>query len=126
MRSIALYARLIVFCSVAALGAIGTAIAANPDQVQQLRDTKSCAGCDLTDAQLTGAQLDGADLSGANLSNAILYGANLSGANLAGAVLNGADLKLANLTGALDADLSGAQMDERTICPSGNAGPTCN
>jgi hypothetical protein len=126
MRSISPHARLIVFFCLAALGAIGTAIAANPDHVQQLRETKSCPGCDLTDAQLSGAQLAGSDLSGANFSNANLYGANLSGANLSGAVLNGADLKLANLTGAVDADLSGAQTDERTICPSGNAGPACN
>lgn len=104
---------------------IGVAAAANPDQVQQLRDTKSCAGCDLTDAQLSGAQLQGADLSGANLSNANLYGANLNGANLAGAVFNGADLKLASLDGATDANLAGADTDTRTICPAGNAGP-CN
>jgi len=104
---------------------VSAAAAANPDQLQQLRETKSCAGCDLTDAQLSGAQLQGADLSGANLSNANLYGANLSGANLAGAVLNGVDLKLANLDGATDANLAGADTDTRTICPSGNAGP-CN
>jgi pentapeptide repeat protein len=125
MRSMS--TRLVLFvCIAIALGAIATVIAANADQVQQLKDTHQCAACDLTDARLSGAQLEGADLSGANLSNADLYGANLRGANLAGAVLNGANLKLADLSGAVDADLTGAATDERTVCPNGNAGPSCN
>ena len=127
MQTKSSHRNLLIGCFTALLLAalVGVAAAANPDQVQQLRETKACAGCDLTDAQLSGAQLQGADLSGANLSNANLYGANLSGANLAGAVFSGADLKLANLDGAADANLAGADTDTRTICPAGNAGP-CN
>jgi len=116
--------RRILFLFIAiALGAIGTAIAANADQVQQLLSTKKCSLCDLSDAQLGGKPLAGADLSGANLSNAVLYGTDLRGANLAGAVLNGANLKAANLTGAAGAAFAGTETDDRTICPSGNAGP---
>ena len=43
---------------------------------------KSCAGCDLANADLTGANLAGADLSLANLDDAWLIGANLDKANL--------------------------------------------
>ena len=114
------------FCVAIALGAISTAIAANPDHVQQLKETRQCASCDLTEAALSGVQLEGANLAGANLSNADLYGANLRGANLAGAVLNGANLKLADLSGAVDADLTGADTDSRTVCPNGTQGPSCN
>ena len=124
MQSIPLRTSLIFsFCAAIALGAIGTAIAANADQVEQLLSTKKCALCDLSDAQLGGKQLAGADLSGANLSNAILYGTNLRGAKLAGAVLNGANLKAADLSGETDAALAGSATDDRTICPSGAVGP---
>jgi uncharacterized protein YjbI with pentapeptide repeats len=44
--------------------------------------------------------LSGADLSEANLSGANLLGADLSEANLSGANLSGADLSEANLSGA--------------------------
>ena len=43
---------------------------------------KSCAGCDLANADLTGANLAWADLSLANLDDAWLIGANLDKANL--------------------------------------------
>jgi uncharacterized protein YjbI with pentapeptide repeats len=58
--------------------------------------------CDLTDANLSGA-----DLSGANLDYAIMTGANLSGASLTSATLHAAIFKSANLS---SADLSGATM----------------
>ena len=117
-------ARLIVsFCAAAALATIGTAFAANPDHIEQLKNTNACSLCNLEEAQLSGFTFSGADLSGANLANAQMYGTNLSGANLAGAILQGANLRMANLTGAKDAALSGAQTDERTICPSGDHGP---
>ncbi|WP_330664760.1 pentapeptide repeat-containing protein [Bariatricus massiliensis] len=71
---------------------------------------------DLSDANLRRANLSGADLSDANLSGANLSGANLSdanlsGANLSGADLSGADLSDANLSGA---DLSGANLSQTT------------
>ena len=58
---------------------------------------------DLSEANLSGAELRGADLSGAELR-----GANLRGANLSDADLSGADLRGANLS---DADLRGANLD---------------
>jgi uncharacterized protein YjbI with pentapeptide repeats len=127
MRNMSTVGKLLLLAGCALVaGAVGSAIAANPDQIQQLMKTRECPGCDLTDATLMGAGLPGADLTGANLSNANLYGANLQGANLTGAVFNGANLKLANLAGATGADLSGAETDDRTTCPDGNHGPTCN
>ena len=81
------------------------------------------SGADLSDANLSGADLSGADLSdanlrGANLSDANLSGADLRRANLSGANLSGADLRRANLRGAnlrganlSDANLSGADLD---------------
>jgi uncharacterized protein YjbI with pentapeptide repeats len=60
------------------------------------------SGADLSQADLTGANLSGVDLSQAKLYAASLIGANLSHARLAGAILNGAIL--------LEADLSGANL----------------
>ncbi len=58
------------------------------------------------------ANLSNSDLSGANLNKTILRQANLSGINLNGANLSEADLKRANLNGAnlSEADLSGADL----------------
>ena len=111
-----------ILCSAVVLVA-GPATAANPDHVEQLKNTGKCPGCNLEEAKLSGLRLSGADLSGANLANAELYGTLLQGANLAGAVLQGANLRMANLSGALDAALGGAQTDERTTCPNGDPGP---
>ncbi len=74
----------------------------------------------LSDADLRGANLRYADLSGANLSDANLRGANLRYADLSGANLRGANLSGANLRGA---NLSGANFNESTAmllpqCPS--------
>ncbi|HHQ0170889.1 TPA: pentapeptide repeat-containing protein, partial [Listeria innocua] len=60
------------------------------------------SNADLSNANLSYADLNGADLRGANLSYADLNGADLSdadlrGANLSYADLNGADLRGANL-----------------------------
>ncbi|HEY9824151.1 MAG TPA: DUF5777 family beta-barrel protein, partial [Stenomitos sp.] len=62
----------------------------------QLIQTKTCKGCDLSNANLSGLDLSNADLSGANLSNADLSNANLTGANLSDANLYLA--KLGNTT----------------------------
>ncbi|MBW4552361.1 MAG: pentapeptide repeat-containing protein [Aphanocapsa sp. GSE-SYN-MK-11-07L] len=89
--------------AIAALSLVGwgqVAQAADPAQLDQLRRTKKCPGCDLSYAKLRGVNLSGADLSGANLNVANLRGANLSGANLTGANLNLTDLTRTNLTGA--------------------------
>ena len=64
-----------------------SASAFDPDDLQTLKDTNRCAGCDLRKANLTraklrGAYLEDADLGGANLRDAYLKGAFLSGANM--------------------------------------------
>jgi len=114
-----------VFCFCVAamfLTVVGTAIS-DPDKVEQLRTTKKCSLCNLEGANVNGWDLRGADLSGANLANAQMYGTRLQKANLPGTILQAANLKMANLSGATDAELSGAQTDEHTTCPNGNAGP---
>lgn len=98
-------------------------IAANPQQINQLRQTNQCPGCDLRSiplqqASLANADLQRADLRGSNLREANLAGANLSGASLSGASLRqanlaGADLTEANLTGA---DLTGANLENSARC----------
>lgn len=117
-----------------------SAWAENPADVDQLRDTRSCADCSLGGASfdnedlsaailtnatlymssLSGTNLSGADLSGANLGKSLLDGTDLSGANLAGADLSGADLSTANLNGA---DLTDAVTDSNTTCPDASSGP---
>jgi uncharacterized protein YjbI with pentapeptide repeats len=104
------------------------ALASDPEHVEKLRETRSCAKCDLSDAILTGETLNGANLEGANLrgaklGQATLYRALLRAADLTGADLNGADLSGANLENAIGINLTGAITDFRTICPSGTPGP---
>jgi uncharacterized protein YjbI with pentapeptide repeats len=64
-------------------------------------------GANLSGANLSRAKLFRADLSQADLSRAVLFKANLSQADLAGANLNGADLSGAYL---IRANLSGASL----------------
>lgn len=75
--------------------------------------TKSFAGMDLTDANLSNAILEGVDLHGLTLSGAQLQGARLKGANLNGAILTRSSKGRADFT---NADLTsttfvGAQLD---------------
>ncbi|MDB4683732.1 leucine-rich repeat protein, partial [bacterium] len=75
------------------------------------------AGADLTDANLTGADLTDIDLTGANLTGADLTGADLTdidltGANLTGAALSDADLSGADLTGA---DLTNVKISDAIL-----------
>ena len=78
---------------------------------QGIKD-RNLSGVDLSDADLSGANLMNAKLSGADLSSADLSGANLMNAKLSGADLSGANLSGANLMNAKlsDADLSGAYL----------------
>ncbi len=69
-------------------------------------------GADLSDANLSGADLISADLSGANLSGADLISADLSGANLSGANLKVANLGATNLS---SANLSGANLSSANL-----------
>ncbi len=87
------------------------------EDLDRLKNTRECQGCDLTGADLRKADLDGADLTEANLKSANLSGANLFEALLNGAVLQGANLTGADLRGAMlnradlkNADLSGANL----------------
>ncbi len=83
------------------------------ENIEQLKKTKSCRGCDLSGANLTRFDLTGADLEGADLSQAKFFladltKANLKDTNLTGAAFGGADLSDADLRGA---DLRGASLD---------------
>ena len=69
--------------------------------LDRLKKTNECAGCDLSGANLGNTDLFGANLEGANLKRANLRGANLGGANLKWAKLTEADLSDANIDGAL-------------------------
>jgi uncharacterized protein YjbI with pentapeptide repeats len=99
------------------------------------------SGCDLTDAQdsgatfteanlrgtdLTGAQLEAAQFTNADLAESTLVDADLEGANLAGADFTEADLNDADLVGT---NVAGG-LWSGTICPDGtnsdNDGGTCS
>ena len=69
-------------------------MAYNEKQLQTLLATKACADCDLSNADVTGANLGSANLRRANLVNANLSGAKLKYANLRGAKLKNADRSL--------------------------------
>jgi hypothetical protein len=86
--------------------------------IERLRNTNSCPGCELFYANLRGANLSSANLISANLFNAYLGGANLTNAYLMHSYLNGADLINANLKGAdltyanlINAYLGGANFE---------------
>ena len=73
------------FIVLAFLMTIGTQVsAADPDDLQKLKDTGKCATCDLG-----GADLSGADLGGTNLSGAYMQGAALCNTTMPdGSVIN--------------------------------------
>ena len=81
--------------------------AANPEDVQRLRDTNECSECDLSNIDLSGM-----DLSNAKLGFSNLRGSNLAGTNLEEAFLFGADLRETNLQNAnlRDAELESAKL----------------
>ena len=111
MRGIVLMKATLTALTIAATMFASSASAFDPDDLQKLKDTGFCVGCDLRKANLTGANLIGADLSGTDLRDAYLKGAFLSGANLEGADLSGAFLMDANLSGA---NLNGAALSYTT------------
>ena len=80
----------------------------NGEDLEKLKTTGNCAGCDLRGANLVGAEIDGADLTRADLSYSELVDADLTGANLTEVSLSGADLTGTNFTEAnlTEADLS--------------------
>jgi uncharacterized protein YjbI with pentapeptide repeats len=118
---------------IAAIGVLALIGWANPTYAQnlppieQLRNTRICKGCDLSNANLKGMDLSNTDLSGANLGNADFSGAMLTNANLSGANLylanfsnanlkgvnfSGANVKGANLAGA---DLTGSNLTDANL-----------
>lgn len=114
--------RLVCAC-VMALGLAAVAAAEKPEDRARLLQTRSCAGCDLSAADLKGVNAFDGDLSGADFQRANLYKANLRGSNLQDARFDGANLSGANLEGATGADLANANTDENTTCPNGKKGP---
>lgn len=76
------------------------------DDLVKLKATGSCQNCDLS----------GANLGGANLKWAYLQNADLSGANLSGAILRDANLYNADLSNAFlgDADITGTILNNAT------------
>jgi uncharacterized protein YjbI with pentapeptide repeats len=94
--------KLVGAASLAALGIVAFAWAANPPTLSPT-------------ASLRGADLSGSDLTGVNLRNVDLSNANLSQTNLTGADLRGADLSNANLDDAIWS---------QTTCPDGTVSDT--
>lgn len=89
--------------------ATGTAAnAENPTHVVSLKQTMTCAGCDLAGAHLRVARIAGANLAGADLSKADLISADLGRTDLTGANLSNADLIRASLVGAT---LTGTRLE---------------
>ncbi len=84
------------------------------ETVKDLVEQAARQGVDLSEAELTGANLSGLVAPGANFTEAMLYRANLNGADLSGALFPGAELSQAKLCGAtlVKADLSGANLSE--------------
>ena len=77
--------------AIAATMFANNASAFDPDDVQKLKDKRSCWQCDLSDADLSsanllGTMLDGADFSNANLTEVDFTGANLTSVRLKGAI----------------------------------------
>ena len=96
------------------------------DEVKKLLGHSLCLFCDLSGANLEGADLSDALLFRADLSNVNLYGANLMDANLRGADLAGANLTGADLIGTKlrRADLGGAILCQ-TKTPWGEDNSDC-
>ncbi|EKD34241.1 MAG: hypothetical protein ACD_75C02423G0017 [uncultured bacterium] len=83
------------------------------ENLEKLKKTNSCRGCDLSGLTLNRMNLAGADLEGADFSMAKFFltnlaGANLKNSNLKGATFGGSDLGEADLRGA---DLRGTSLD---------------
>ncbi len=78
-----------------------------PEDIDLLKESKKCPGCDLRGADLRSLNLAGANLEGANL-----MGANLEGVNLEKATLDDASCEKTNFR---NSKLQGASMDHATI-----------
>ncbi len=92
---------------IAILGGLSVAQAQDQSPVEQLRNSRSCQDCNLSNVNLRGLDLSNTDLRGAILSNADLQEANLRGADLTGANLYLANLKNTNIS---TAQLNGSNL----------------
>ncbi len=101
--------------------------AAVPEDLENLKATKKCPGCDLRGADLRGMNLGGANLEGANLLGANLEGANLEGANLEDASCEKVNLLKSRLDGIKleGANLEDAIWSDGRVCKKGSVG-SCN
>ncbi len=95
------------------------ALRSRESALSRLQRGLSCAGLDLSQANLAGL-----DLAGADFSNTILVGANLSGAGLQGALFEGAHLQGARFDAALMAGcrLTQATLDQASFTGAGLQG----
>lgn len=104
----------------------------NVVDLTKLKNTGSCAGCDLSganlstfnigtfrgsDKNLSNVNLSGAVLTRANLSYALMTGAKLNNADLSSAVLKGTSLRNADFT---NANMLYAVMNSATYCSGAN------
>lgn len=80
--------------------------------LDKLRETGSCEGCNLRAADLSGLNLLGANLRGAYMHRANLRGAKLRNADLSNADLSSANLREADLR---DANLTGTQLNDSNL-----------
>ncbi len=80
--------------------------------LDKLRKTGNCEGCDLRAADLSGQNLLGANLRGAYMHRANLRGAKLRNADLSNADLSSANLREADLR---DAILTGTQLNNSNL-----------
>ena len=108
----------LVIFDLIALGNPAVSLAFSPDDLDRLRATRQCEGCDLRNADLFGedlsrVHLNGADLRGADLTAAELYFTSLNEADLRGANLTETNMRGANLAGA---KLDGAVFSRTIIC----------
>jgi uncharacterized protein YjbI with pentapeptide repeats len=97
----------------------GGSYAFDPAHLEQLKATKACQKCDLTNANLSKLDLRGAKLMEAKLNGAKLSGANLTGAQLYFADLTGADINGAKFGGA---QLTNAIWVDGRLCDHGSLG----
>ena len=87
--------------------------------LEKLKATKECQACDLTNADLSKANLKGAKLMEAKLNGANLERANLTGAQLYFADLTGANIKGTKFSGA---QLTNATWVDGQLCAHGSLG----
>ncbi len=70
-------------------------------ELNRLKKTNQCIGCDLSWEDFEGANLEDANLKGADLTGVIFFKANLTGANLKGATIYRANFAEVNLENAI-------------------------